>query len=119
MARARRARATARVGPPEPPPASASWTRSTEWIAPSGRHVGVGTELSIKRERGRFRFQEIVVTETGATWIYVVGGPKGVRVSRFFHPDRVRTVHVKKTTMTTTEAAELVRAKKREKRAAV
>lgn len=99
---------------------SAAWVRSGHLVAASGRHVEVGTELSIKGERGRFRFVEHVVTEKGHEWICVVGGPKGTKTFRFFRPERIRTVHVKRDprAMTGSEAIETVRAKKREKRAA-
>jgi len=59
-----------------------------------GRHVTRGTELSIRGERGRFRFLKRVVRPAlGVEWIDVWGGPKGAPQWRSFHPDRVRRVH--------------------------
>lgn len=112
MARRKRKPAADRWNP------SAAWTRSTSWVAPSGRRVEAGTELSIVGERGRFRFVEHVLTPAGAEWISVVGGPRGVRTWRAFRPERVKRVHrLKATPLTGTEAIDLVRQKKREKRA--
>lgn len=52
------------------------------------------TEVSIQGERGRFLFiEEVTNPRTDATWITVVGGPKGVYQWRSFDPDRIRTVH--------------------------
>lgn len=108
-----------RVAPPAEPSPDADWTRSKTWTAPTGRRVEVGTELSIVGERGRFRFFEHVVTDKGAEWLSVVGGTKGVRMFRAFAPERVKRVHrLKATPLTGSEAIDLVRAKKREKRAA-
>jgi hypothetical protein len=102
--------------------AAKGWVRSHEWVAPTGRRVAVGTELSITRERGRFRFQEHVVTPTNE-WLVVVGGPgRGehqTRQFRFFTPDRVKTVHIKQTIMTPEEARLLVNEKAKIKRSAV
>lgn len=58
----------------------------------NGRHVAPGTELSIKNERGRFRFVKHVVTAT-TEWIDVWGGVKGREQMRSFRPDRIKTVH--------------------------
>lgn len=96
---------------------SAGWTRTAHWVAPSGRHVDPGTELSIRGERGRFRFVEHVRTDRDVEWISVVGGPKGVITFRAFAPDRIKTVHVKKTTITAREAKERQRRKRAERRA--
>jgi hypothetical protein len=73
----------------------AEWERSTSWTAPTGRRVEVGTEVSIKGERGRFRFVEHV--DTGdAEWLSVFG-PVGQehRCVRSFRPERVKVVHTK------------------------
>ena len=101
--------------------AAKGWVRHDAWVAPTGRRATVGTELSITGERGRFRFQEHVVTPTNE-WLVVVGGPgKGehqTRQFRFFTPDRVKVVHVKQQMMTPTEARTLVNQKNRIKRSA-
>lgn len=64
----------------------------TEWKAPSGRILIPGTELSIEGVSGRFRFIQLVITET-AQWIDVMGGTSGHEKIRSFRPDRVETVH--------------------------
>jgi len=58
----------------------------------NGRHVTQGTEISIKGERGRFRFAGRVTTRSGNTWIDAYG-PRG---SRSFDEARVKTVHRKR-----------------------
>lgn len=73
---------------------NANWLYEPEVVI-NGRHVKPGTELSIRSERGRFRFIERVTTEGGASWLNVIGGTKGETMFRSFHEDRVRTVHVK------------------------
>lgn len=62
-----------------------------------GRNVAPGTELSIKGERGRFRFVKHVTTAT-TEWIDVWGGPKGREQMRSFRPEQVKTVHYKNMT---------------------
>ena len=64
----------------------------------NGRNVSEGTELKIRGARGRFRFIKHVKTET-AEWIDVWGGPKGSENWRSYPLDRVKTVHVKNTTV--------------------
>ena len=71
------------------------WIVSTE-IQINGRNVVPGTELKIKRNRGRFRFLKHVTTEKGVEWIEVIGGPKGAEKWRSFRVDAVKTVHYKK-----------------------
>lgn len=105
---------TKRKSKPQRP---ADWT-ITEEIRVHGRVVKPGTEVSIKGERGRFRFIEHVLTEAGAEWISVVGGPKGVITQRAFHPDRVKTVHAKRTTITAGEARDLMRVKRKQRQQA-
>jgi hypothetical protein len=87
-------------------------------VAPTGRHVYTGTEVSIKGERGTFRFIEHVVTREGTEWVSVIGGPKGVRTWRAFPPKRIRSVHIKKTHMTGKEAQALLKKKRAEKKSA-
>ena len=72
---------------------SASWIIETS-ISVNGRLVHENTELSIRGERGRFRFKRLVRRpDTGAVWVDVIGGPKGCEVFRSFHLDRIKTVH--------------------------
>lgn len=60
----------------------------------NGQTVIPGTELSIKGERGRFRFIKWVRRPGRNTeWIDVWGGPKHAPQLRSFRPERVRTVH--------------------------
>lgn len=111
MRRWQRARERAGLDP------SADWTRETE-IRVNGRVVVPGTEISFRGERGRFRFVERVTTPRGASWLSVIGGPKGVRTWRSLPEARVRTVHVKRQTLTASEARTLARTKAAERRAA-
>lgn len=76
-----------------PAPRPADWVESDE-VTINGRTVTPGTELSIRGERGRFRFLRHVARPGRAVeWIDVWGGPKGSEHLRSFRPDRVRTVH--------------------------
>lgn len=69
------------------------WVESDS-IVINGHTVTVGTELSIKGERGRFRFiKHISRPRRGIEWIDVWGGPKHSPQLRSFRPERVRTVH--------------------------
>lgn len=94
-------------------------TRNEFYVGPTGRHLEPGTEVSIKGERGRFRFVAHVVSDSGAEWIDVIGGSKGVRMFRSFRPDRIKVVHTKRTTTTVHEARQLVNTKNRVKRTSV
>jgi hypothetical protein len=69
------------------------WTVS-DTILINGRHVVVGTELSITDVSGRFKFIKHVVTPT-SEWIDVIGGKTGHRVFRSFRPSQVKRVHWK------------------------
>ncbi len=60
----------------------------------NGRHVEPGTELSIRGERGRFKFVAHVLTDSGE-WLDVWGGTDGQQAFRAFALDRVTTVHTK------------------------
>ena len=62
-----------------------------------GRQIHPGTELSITKERGRYRFMKHV-ENNGVEWIDVWGGPKGREQTRGFRPDRIKTVHYKNKT---------------------
>lgn len=58
------------------------------------RNVAPGTELSIKGERGRFRFVKLVERpQRGIAWIDVWGGPKAAPHLRSFRPEQIRSVH--------------------------
>ncbi|WNN93706.1 hypothetical protein SEA_CALLINALLBARBZ_56 [Arthrobacter phage CallinAllBarbz] len=59
----------------------------------NGRHLAPTTEVSIRGERGRFRFMRAVTSPSGAEWLDFWGGPKGAEQWRSFYPERVRRVH--------------------------
>lgn len=69
-----------------------NWT-VTDSAVINGRDVQAGTELSVRGERGRFRFLEHVVLDDGRAWINTLGGATGHETFRSFRPERVRTVH--------------------------
>jgi hypothetical protein len=73
------------------------WTVRTE-MQINGRNVVEGTELKIKGARGRYRFIKHVQTPD-TEWVDVWGGPKGSENWRSFTIDRIKTVHVKNTTV--------------------
>lgn len=75
---------------------TAHWVIETE-ISIHGRNVGRDTELSIKGERGRFRFLR-QITNGDKVWIDVVGGSNGHKQMRSFYLDKVRRVHYKNKT---------------------
>lgn len=69
------------------------WVASAEFTA-NGRTITRGTEVSIKGERGRFRFvKHITRPERGIEWLDFWGGPKDRESFRSFDPARIRTVH--------------------------
>jgi hypothetical protein len=70
----------------------ADWHESYEFTA-NGRHIGPGTEVSIRGERGRFRFIKHVRRDSGAEWLDFWGGPKGCAQWRSFAPHQIRRVH--------------------------
>lgn len=59
----------------------------------NGRHLRPGTEVSIRRERGRFRFVNAQVTKEGKLVLNFIGGAAGHEAFRSFYPERVRRVH--------------------------
>lgn len=68
----------------------------TESIMVNGRHVDAGTEVSIKDERGRFKFvRHVYNPRLDVEWVDVVGGTKGSRQYRSFRQDRIKRVHYK------------------------
>ena len=68
------------------------WTYSTEYRHGT-RLLKPGTVLSIKGERGRWRFIQHISTNTGVEWIDVASGDTCIRS---FRPDRIRIVHTSK-----------------------
>jgi hypothetical protein len=65
----------------------------------NGRILTRGTEVSIRGERGRFRFlRAIERPEHGLYWLEFWGGPRHSEQWRSFYPERVRRVHRIKTT---------------------
>lgn len=68
------------------------WHESQEAVA-NGRLLAPGTEVSIKGERGRFRFIKRVSRDSGVEWLDFWGGPKGCEAWRSFRVERVRRVH--------------------------
>lgn len=70
----------------------ADWRESFEYVA-NGRHITPGTEVSIRGERGRFRFIKHVTRDSGAEWLDFWGGPKGAENWRSFSGDQIRRVH--------------------------
>jgi hypothetical protein len=70
----------------------ADWHEYLEAEA-NGRHITPGTEVSIRGERGRFRFIKRVVRDSGKEWLDFWGGPKGAENWRSFSADQVRRVH--------------------------
>lgn len=70
----------------------AGWTIETETRV-NGRILTPGTEVSIKGERGRFRFVKRVRTDKGADWLDFIGGPVNAPSWRSFGEERVKRVH--------------------------
>lgn len=59
----------------------------------NGRHLRPGTEVSVRGERGRFRFINAQTTKAGRVVLNFLGGPAGREMLRSFYPERVRRVH--------------------------
>lgn len=70
-----------------------SWVVSDS-IQINGRKVFTGSEISIKGERGRFRFIQLVKTPE-VEWVDVIGGSNNYKAFRSFYLDRVKIVHRK------------------------
>jgi hypothetical protein len=102
-------------GRAKPKPLPEGWERSEEFSW-NGRRIAPGTELKIRGVRGRWRFLSHTRTDEGVEWIDVVGGTRGCVHWRSFRPDRIRTVHRTRLTMTVQEARELVNRKNRSRR---
>lgn len=78
-----------RLKPSLPP----DWIESQEATA-NGRLLAPGTEVSIRGERGRFRFiKKVTRPERGVEWLDFWGGPKGSENWRSFSAEQVRRVH--------------------------
>ncbi|ALF00512.1 hypothetical protein SEA_BOOSTSEASON_78 [Mycobacterium phage BoostSeason] len=58
-----------------------------------GRTLEPGTEVSIRGERGRFRYMRATTTSAGRLVLDFIGGPAGHEAWRSFYPERIRTVH--------------------------
>lgn len=71
--------------PPEYPP---GWQVSDRFVW-NGRHIEVGTELTVRGIRGRVRFVKHVVTDK-AEWVDAIDRDKHFRS---IAPERIRTVH--------------------------
>lgn len=107
--------AKARVRKRDLQPLPEDWTVSEEFSW-NGRRIEPGTELKISGVRGRWRFMRHVRRENGVEWIDVIGGTRGCLHWRSFRPERIRTVHRTRLTMTAQQARDLVNSKNREKR---
>ncbi|ATN94061.1 hypothetical protein J4U01_gp097 [Mycobacterium phage Kumao] len=59
----------------------------------NGKLLTVDTEVSIKGERGRFRFKYARYTKDGRLNLTFVGGPFGYETFRTFYPEKIRRVH--------------------------
>lgn len=60
----------------------------------NGRNVSTGSEITIKGERGRFKFIQLVKTPE-AEWVDVIGGLSNYKAFRSFYLSRVKVVHRK------------------------
>ncbi|AER47596.1 hypothetical protein DS6A_42 [Mycobacterium phage DS6A] len=63
-----------------------------------GQELHPGMEVSIRGERGRFRYLRFTETAAGAVVLDFIGGPTGYETWRSFYPDRVARVHRSATT---------------------
>ncbi|QIG61589.1 hypothetical protein SEA_XIMENITA_81 [Mycobacterium phage Ximenita] len=62
-------------------------------VVVNGRVLEPGTEVSIRGERGRFRFKAAARTSGGRIVCDFIGGPAGHEQWRSFYPERIKTVH--------------------------
>lgn len=58
-----------------------------------GRVLAPGVVVSVRGERGRFRFRSASVTSAGRVVCDFIGGPVGHESWRSFYPERIKTVH--------------------------
>jgi hypothetical protein len=59
----------------------------------NGRHLLVGSIVSVYGERGRFRYTGFTHSGDGKLILCFVGGKSGHEMMRSFYPEKVRTVH--------------------------
>ncbi|AXH46879.1 hypothetical protein I5G67_gp041 [Mycobacterium phage Aminay] len=64
-----------------------------EAVRINGRQLARGTEVSIRGQRGRYRFLYGERTDEGKVVLHFMGGPAGRERLRSFYPERVKTVH--------------------------
>ncbi|ARQ95516.1 hypothetical protein I5G81_gp77 [Mycobacterium phage Shandong1] len=62
-------------------------------VVVNGRTLEPGTEVSIRGERGRFRFKSAARTSGGRIVCDFIGGPAGHEQWRSFYPEKIKTVH--------------------------
>ncbi|AHB79610.1 hypothetical protein PBI_VALIDUS_80 [Mycobacterium phage Validus] len=58
-----------------------------------GRVLEPGTEVSIRGERGRFRFVKAATTSSGRVTCDFIGPDDNTKCWRSFYPERIKTVH--------------------------
>lgn len=68
-------------------------TESGQTVRIHGRELHPGTEVSIRGERGRFRFMRATTTSSDRIVFDFIGGAAGHECWRSFYPERVKTVH--------------------------
>lgn len=88
-------------------PVDRGWITSDVYTMPNGKRLTIGTEVTVRGERGaRFRFVKHVRTPDGREWLDLMGGPSKVTMWRSFRPERIsRVFGVAKTKATATAAA--------------
>ncbi|AFN37766.1 hypothetical protein FGG44_gp78 [Mycobacterium phage MacnCheese] len=59
----------------------------------NGKVLEPGAEVSIKGERGRFRFVKSARTSTGRVTCDFIGPDDNTKCWRSFYPERIKTVH--------------------------
>ncbi len=62
-------------------------------VVANNRHLTPGIEVSVKGERGRFRFINAQMTSAGKLVCNFVGGAAGHEAFRSFYPERIKRVH--------------------------
>ncbi|ALF01441.1 hypothetical protein SEA_LILPHARAOH_63 [Mycobacterium phage LilPharaoh] len=62
-------------------------------VVVNGRVLAPGTEVSIRGERGRFRFVKAAVTSAGRITCDFIGPDDNTKCWRSFYPERIKTVH--------------------------
>jgi len=59
----------------------------------NGRWLRVGSEVSIKNRRGKYRYTGHALTQSGQLVLNFIGGPPNHEMMRSFYPDQIKTVH--------------------------